>query len=299
VSGVGVASFPEPIHRLMPAHLHEVLRTEELSQRSTRPPQYEAENRALHGLVAELASRPKNLLQKLAETVLDLCRAESAGVSIPVPGEPGTFRCEAVAGRALCLAGATLGRHDSPCGTVVDRDAAQLFDRPHRHFEALAGVQPLIHESLLVPFHVDGRPVGTIWAAGHTTACRFDAEDARLMASVFRFAWGGYRVANALAEARTARGHLEQRAQAQMRDLEIEATRRERAEQALDASEARYRTLFDAIDEGFCILQPIYGIQHDTADFRLVEVNPAFERLTGVRKCLRFRSATRMRVRSR
>jgi PAS domain S-box-containing protein len=267
----------------MPVHLDEVLRTEELSQRSPRLPQYEAENRALHGLVAELASRPQNLLQKLAETVLDLCRAESAGVSIPVPGEPGTFRCDAVAGRALCLAGATLPRDDSPCGTVVDRDAAQLFDRPHRHFEALARVEPLINESLLVPFHVEGKPVGTIWAVGHTTECRFDAEDARLMASVSRFAWAGYRVANALAEARSRRGRLEQRAQAQMRHLELESTRRERAEQALGASEARYRTLFGSIDEGFCILQPIFGAGHDPIDYRYVEVNPVFEQLTGVR----------------
>ena len=46
-------------------------------------------------------------------------------------------------------------------------------------------------------------------------------------------------------------------------------------------SEEKYRTLFETIDEGFCIIELIYDQTGNVVDFRFVEVNQAFERLTG------------------
>ena len=47
-------------------------------------------------------------------------------------------------------------------------------------------------------------------------------------------------------------------------------------------SEARYRSLFNSIDEGFCIIEMIFD-KHDKAiDYRFLEVNPAFEPQTGI-----------------
>jgi PAS domain S-box-containing protein len=51
---------------------------------------------------------------------------------------------------------------------------------------------------------------------------------------------------------------------------------RRQAEQVLRDSEARYRTLFESIDEGFCVLEPVAGIAGEPVDFRYVEANPAF-----------------------
>jgi PAS domain S-box-containing protein len=48
-------------------------------------------------------------------------------------------------------------------------------------------------------------------------------------------------------------------------------------------SEERYRTLFNAIDEGFCIVEMIYDDVGQPVDYRFLEVNPAFERQTGLR----------------
>lgn len=57
---------------------------------------------------------------------------------------------------------------------------------------------------------------------------------------------------------------------------------RKRAEAALRESEERYRTLFEAIDAGFCIVELKFDGGGKPIDYRLVEVNPAFERQTGV-----------------
>ncbi len=61
-----------------------------------------------------------------------------------------------------------------------------------------------------------------------------------------------------------------------------EATDRVRAEQALRASEERFRLLFETMQEGFA-LHEIIQDENDTArDYRFLEVNPAFEQLTGL-----------------
>jgi PAS domain S-box-containing protein len=62
-----------------------------------------------------------------------------------------------------------------------------------------------------------------------------------------------------------------------------EAALRERQEAALRASEHRYHTLFQSIDAGFCILQLIFDRNGKPADYRYVEINPAFERQTGMK----------------
>ena len=45
---------------------------------------------------------------------------------------------------------------------------------------------------------------------------------------------------------------------------------------------ARYRSLFDAFDEGFAILQPCFDEAGKARDFLFLETNRAFERQSGV-----------------
>lgn len=56
---------------------------------------------------------------------------------------------------------------------------------------------------------------------------------------------------------------------------------RRQAEQALHDSEARYRTLFESIDEGFCVIEPVYDATGEVRDFWYVEANPAFATQSG------------------
>ncbi|MFN7928756.1 MAG: PAS domain-containing protein [Blastocatellia bacterium] len=53
------------------------------------------------------------------------------------------------------------------------------------------------------------------------------------------------------------------------------------AAKAQHESEEKYRSIFSSIDEGFCILEMIFDQSEKAIDFRYIETNQAFERLTG------------------
>lgn len=59
-----------------------------------------------------------------------------------------------------------------------------------------------------------------------------------------------------------------------------EALQRRRANAALRASEQRYRTLFEAIDEGFAVIEILFDNAGKALDYRFLEINPAFARHT-------------------
>lgn len=61
-----------------------------------------------------------------------------------------------------------------------------------------------------------------------------------------------------------------------------QAVERARAEAALRASEARWRGLFARMHEGFALCEMVYGAGGTAVDFRYLEVNAAWERLTGL-----------------
>jgi PAS domain S-box-containing protein len=61
------------------------------------------------------------------------------------------------------------------------------------------------------------------------------------------------------------------------------ALERAHVEEALLQSEEKYRTLFDSMDEGFCIIQMLYDDAGKANDWRFLEVNRAFELNNGLR----------------
>ncbi|MBD0340375.1 MAG: PAS domain-containing protein, partial [Microcoleus sp. Co-bin12] len=57
---------------------------------------------------------------------------------------------------------------------------------------------------------------------------------------------------------------------------------RKQALAALHRSQERYRTLFDCLDEGFCIIEMLFDANDKPIDYRFLEVNPAFLKQTGL-----------------
>jgi PAS domain S-box-containing protein len=57
---------------------------------------------------------------------------------------------------------------------------------------------------------------------------------------------------------------------------------RDRSSLALGESAAEYRNLFELIDEGFCIVAAIFDAEEKPVDYRFLQANPAFVRLTGL-----------------
>jgi len=75
----------------------------------------------------------------------------------------------------------------------------------------------------------------------------------------------------------------------------VDVTERTEALRALQESERRLRVLFEAMHEGFALHEIIWDEAGAPVDYRFLEVNPAFERLTGLeRRMVVGRSAREM-----
>ncbi len=233
-----------------------VIITGDLDRRPSRAPGYEAESRALASLAEAMSTDPAAVLQRLVEAVIELTGCDSAGISLLEPsGEQGTFRWAATAGAWAPYRDGTMPREQSPCGEVIAREAVVLVKEPERAFPALLQAEPGIGEGLLAPFSIDGAPAGTVWAIMHSAEGRFEAEDARLLKSLARFASAAHQMTLALSGARASEQQIE----------------------------ARYRALFDTIDEGFVELEMVMGDAGQVVDWRWIDFNPAFERISGLK----------------
>jgi PAS domain S-box-containing protein len=61
---------------------------------------------------------------------------------------------------------------------------------------------------------------------------------------------------------------------------------RDRAQLALRESEAKYRRLFESMDQGFCFCEMQFDPQGAPIDYRFLEVNPVFGMMTGLQEAV-------------
>src|SRR3954467_7422099 len=49
------------------------------------------------------------------------------------------------------------------------------------------------------------------------------------------------------------------------------------------ASDEHFQCLFDRMDEGYCVIEMMFDDEEKPVDYRFLEVNPAFEKHTGIK----------------
>jgi PAS domain S-box-containing protein len=59
-------------------------------------------------------------------------------------------------------------------------------------------------------------------------------------------------------------------------------TERKLHSDALREAEAKYRALINSVDQGFCVIEMIWDSAGNATDYRFLEINPLFERMTGL-----------------
>jgi hypothetical protein len=140
-------------------------------------------------LTHAFVTNPETILQELVNAAVDLCGADSAGISIE-QGEKGDaefYHWVATAGQYSGFLDAILPRHPSACGVCLDRGRPQLFRVSERFFEIMGIKAPTITDGLLLPWTVDDTR-GTIFVMAHGRAEAFDNEDALMMKMLADFA---------------------------------------------------------------------------------------------------------------
>ena len=132
------------------------------------------------------ASRSASLDRYLADSRLEIV----SGLSL-LTKDKQRFYWAAIAGAWKPHIGGGTPRDSGPCGDVLDRNVPMLFTHWERRYPYSRPATPLAEEGLLIPFYVNGKAVGTLWAIAHNDSRKFDAEDLRLLQSLGRFASAG------------------------------------------------------------------------------------------------------------
>lgn len=58
------------------------------------------------------------------------------------------------------------------------------------------------------------------------------------------------------------------------------------ARQRIQESEEKYRSLFETMDQGFCLIEMLFNKKNKPIDYRFLELNPIFEKQTGLIKAV-------------
>lgn len=148
----------------------------------------------LQRLSRALLENPKTILQELVHAAVDLCGADSAGISIEKEngGEQDFYHWVATAGTYSGFLGAVLPRYPSACGLCLERNHAQHFTVSKKFFDILGVEAPLVTDGILLPWKTEDTR-GTIFVMAHDRAEAFDENDARLMTMLADFAAMGIR----------------------------------------------------------------------------------------------------------
>lgn len=147
--------------------------------------QLEGMQRIAHAFVAE----PETILQVLVDAAIELCGADSSGISLEKDDrtDESYYHWVATSGQYSGFMDAMLPRYPSACGICLERGRPQLFRVGSKFFETMGVEAPLVSDGLLFPWQVESMR-GTIFVMAHGREHAFDAEDCRIMQTLADFA---------------------------------------------------------------------------------------------------------------
>ncbi|MHB1937002.1 MAG: GAF domain-containing protein [Acidobacteriaceae bacterium] len=149
----------------------------------------------MNRLARVFVESPTTILQQLVTAAVDLCGADSAGISIEQ--KDGTdddyYHWVATAGQYSGFVEAKLPRYPSACGVTLERGRPQIFRVTQRFFDLMGIQAPVVTDGLLLPWQAD-ETRGTIWIMAHGRDEAFDGEDCRMMQALANFAATGVRL---------------------------------------------------------------------------------------------------------
>jgi hypothetical protein len=150
--------------------------------------------RALVLLDERLAQNSAAALQEMVQIAVDVCGADSSGISLEEEDEKGElrFRWVAVAGSFARYLNASTPRFYSPCGTCLDRGVPQLYQVSNAYYNFLGVNAEPILEGLLIPWR-GNETQGTIWLVSHRSNCAFDMGDFEFMHLLAHYVAAGLR----------------------------------------------------------------------------------------------------------
>jgi hypothetical protein len=148
----------------------------------------------MHRLARAFVDSPDTILQELVNAAVELCGADSSGISIE--REDGSdaefYHWVATAGAYSGFLNAVLPRSPSACGVCLERGRPQLFRVTQRFFDLLGVVAPEVTDGILLPWD-EGESRGTIFIMAHGRDEAFDANDVRMMLMLADFVKMGVR----------------------------------------------------------------------------------------------------------
>jgi len=147
--------------------------------------QMEAMRRLTHAFV----ENPNSILQELVNAAVDLCGADSAGISLETEekSDERFYNWVAIAGQYNGFLNAILPRYPSACGICLERGKPQLFRVRQRFFDIMGIDAPLVTDGILLPWEV-GDTRGTIFIMAHGRTAAFDRNDGQIMEILADFA---------------------------------------------------------------------------------------------------------------
>jgi len=147
-----------------------------------------AQIKGMNQLAQAFVGDPDSILQVLVDAAVDLCGAESAGISIERGQSTEKFyQWVATAGQYKRFLNAMLPLYPSACGVCLERGRPQIFRVSQRFFDLMGIEAPIVTDGMLLPWQV-GETRGTFWIMAHEESEAFDGEDLRVMRALADFA---------------------------------------------------------------------------------------------------------------